>query len=277
MKLNFTKMHGIGNDYIYFDCTKRDLPAPSELAIQLSDRHFSIGGDGIVLILPSILCDFKMRMFNNDGSEAEMCGNAIRCVGKYVYEKGLHKSNRVTVETRAGMKTLELFIEDGKVISVRVDMGAPILDPKLIPVTADANEFVLQTEKYEFDVTCVSMGNPHAVIYVEETDFAEFFTLGKEIECHPAFPAKTNVEFVKLIDNNTIEMRVFERGTGETLACGTGACASFVATYKKGLIENGSYVKLKGGELYIEMADNGHVFMTGTATIAFEGTVEVEV
>ncbi|MFI3167714.1 MAG: diaminopimelate epimerase [Bacillota bacterium] len=273
--MNFTKMHGIGNDYIYFDCTKRELADPSELAIKLSDRHFSIGGDGIVLIMPSILCDFKMRMFNNDGSEAEMCGNAIRCVGKYVYEKGLHKGNRVTIETRAGVKTLELFIEDDKVISVRVDMGKPILDPKLIPVTAEENEFILQTEKYEFDVTCVSMGNPHAVIYVDETDFAEFFTLGAEIECHRAFPAKTNVEFVKLIDRNNIQMRVYERGTGETLACGTGACASFVATYNKGLIDNGTYVQLKGGDLYIEMSENGHVFMTGTADIAFEGEVEI--
>ncbi len=189
MKLNFTKMHGIGNDYIYFDCTKQELANPAEIAIQLSDRHFSIGGDGIVMILPSILCDFKMRMFNNDGSEAEMCGNAIRCVGKYVYEKGLHHSNRVTIETRAGMKTLELFVEDDKVISVRVNMGAPILEPALIPVAADSNEFVLKTKDYEFDVTCVSMGNPHAIIYVEDTNFDEFFTLGKEIECHEAFPA----------------------------------------------------------------------------------------
>lgn len=276
MKVPFTKMHGIGNDYIYFDCTKQDLiKDPCETAKILSDRHFSIGGDGIVLILPSILCDFKMRMFNSDGSEAEMCGNAIRCVGKYVFEKGLHKSTRVTIETKAGTKTLELFVENGEVISVRVDMGKPILDPALIPVVGDRNEFVLETSQHEFTVTCVSMGNPHAIIYVENTNFAEFFELGAEIEVHPAFPAKTNVEFVKLIDDNTIEMRVFERGAGETLACGTGACAAFVATYTKGLCNNGTIVRLRGGDLHIEMSEMGRILMTGSATFAYEGEVEV--
>ncbi len=275
MKLNFTKMHGIGNDYIYFDCTTRELPDPAELAITLSDRHFGIGGDGIVLILPSLLCDFKMRMFNNDGSEAEMCGNAIRCVGKYVFEKGMHNREYVSIETKAGAKYLELFTEDGIVQSVRVDMGKPILTPAEIPVSEPSNEFVLKTAKYEFDVFAVSMGNPHAVIYVDNTNFLEFFELGKEIESHPTFPAKTNVEFVRLMDRENIEMRVYERGTGETLACGTGACASFVAAYSDGHIDNGAYVHLKGGMLYIEMSPEGHVFMTGTATIAFEGTVEI--
>ena len=269
--MKFTKMHGIGNDYIYFDCTKKELSNPSETAKQLSSRHFSVGADGIVMILPSILSDFKMRMFNADGTEAEMCGNAIRCVGKYVYEKGLTKKRFLNIETKAGTKKLELIVENQIVEAVRVDMGRAITDPFLIPVDEEKNNFIISTTNYEVEVFAVSMGNPHAVIFVDNIHFEDFYELGKEIESHPKFPRKTNVEFVKILNREKIEMRVFERGTGETLACGTGAVASFFAAYKKGFLNNNAIVSLKGGDLFIEISDDGRLFMTGGATFSFEG------
>ncbi len=273
----FTKMHGLGNDYIYINCFEQEINEPSSLAKCLSDRHFGVGGDGIVLILPSSKCDFKMRMFNQDGSEAEMCGNAIRCVGKFVSDNKMTDKTNVSIETLAGIKNLELFTNNlGKVVNVKVDMGEPILESKLIPVLSDNNRCVDSTVfvgEQSFDITCVSMGNPHGVIFVDDVDNFPVEEIGMQLENHEIFPNKANIEFVEVLDQNKIKMRVWERGSGETLACGTGACACVVAGVLKGLCRRETKVLLRGGELLINWNEDNHVYMTGSATKVFDGEI----
>ena len=279
MKFEFTKMHGAGNDYIYFDCFKQTIEDPSALSIALSDRHFSIGGDGIVMICPSDIADAKMRMFNIDGSEGKMCGNAIRCVAKFLYEKDICKKESISIETLSGIKYLDLKIENDKVTGVTVDMGKAILKPSEIPVnidgeTAIAKQIVIDCKEYT--ATCVSIGNPHCVFFDEiDPDDIDLHCIGPKFEKNEIFPEQVNTEFVKVIDENTLKMRVWERGSGETLACGTGACATVVAAVENGFCKKGETVKviLTGGELFIRYTDEA-VFMTGPAAIAFEGTVE---
>lgn len=278
--VKFTKMHGLGNDYVYMDAINQKIENRSELAKFVSDRHLGIGSDGLILICPSEKADFRMQMFNQDGSEAEMCGNGIRCVGKFVYDKGLTNKTTITVETLAGIKTLVMTEKNGKIEAVRVDMGEPILEPKLIPVISEENpvkNLQLKSEDKEFKFTCVSMGNPHAVAFIEEdvNDF-DICKYGVKLEVNKAFPNKANIEFINVIDDKTLKMRVWERGAGETLACGTGACASAVAAMLNGYTSREVTVHLLGGDLKIEWskADN-HVYMTGTATTVFEGEIEV--
>ncbi len=273
--MNFTKMHGLGNDYIYVNGFSEEVKNPEELAVEISDRHFGIGGDGLVLILPSKIADFRMRMFNADGSEAEMCGNAIRCVGKYVYDRHLTDKKVITVETLAGIKVLDLKVEDGVVKLVTVDMGEPILQPELIPVVAEENPVMqldIEAKDRTFDFTCVSMGNPHAITYVEATEDFPVDYYGPEIEVHPLFPKKTNVEFVQVINRKEINMRVWERGSGETLACGTGACATLVACVLNERTDREAILHLLGGDLQIKWdSETNHVFMTGPAETVFNG------
>ncbi len=279
MKLNFTKMHGCGNDYIYFDCFEHMPENPGALSVKLSDRHFSIGGDGIVLICPSGCADAKMRMFNIDGSEGKMCGNAIRCVGKYLHDiRGIDKTT-LTIETLSGIKTLELTVKDGKTESVSVNMGAPILEGEKIPTTFTGETVVAQPLEVcgkIYSVTCVSMGNPHCIVFMDSVRQLPLEKIGPEFENNGAFPQRVNTEFVRVIDKNTLEMRVWERGSGETLACGTGACASVVAAVLNGLCDKGSEVcvKLLGGELNITYFDD-RVIMRGGAEVSFTGAVEV--
>lgn len=273
--MRFTKMHGTGNDYIYVNAFKEVVQDPSSLARQLSNRHFGVGSDGLVLIMPSVVADFRMRMFNADGSESEMCGNASRCIGKYVYDKGLTKKNHVTLETAAGIKELGLMINDGKVETVTVNMGAPILDPIKIPVLVDGMEalhvpLVLPTG--EVEVSCVSMGNPHAVCFVDDVEALDMATMGPAIEQHPLFPNRVNAEFVQVLAPDHLKMRVWERGAGETLACGTGACAALVAAVMRGLAVREAKVDLRGGSLQIHwQPDSGTVLLTGEAAFVFEG------
>ncbi len=277
--MKFTKMHGISNDYIYINGATEKIYNPSDVAIKLSDRHTGIGSDGIVMILPSKTCDFRMRMFNSDGSEAEMCGNASRCVGKYVYDKGLTKKTKVSLETLAGKKILNLHVVDGKVDMVTVDMGEPILRGVDIPTIFDLPTVVSQpivVSGKKILTTCVSMGNPHSVVYVEDVDSLDLEKIGPSYECHPAFPHKTNTEFVEIISRNEVKMRVWERGAGETMACGTGACAVAVASVLNGFTDRDVCVKLRGGDLQIKWDDDdNHVYMTGPATTVYEGDVEI--
>lgn len=276
--MKFTKMHGIGNDYIYVNAIEEKVENPSELSKNLSKYHFGVGADGLVLILESEVADFRMRMFNPDGTEAEMCGNASRCVAKYVYEKGLTNKTNFTIETGAGIKNVWLHIADGDVESVTIDMGEPVLKPSLIPtILTDAEPVLMQkltNDNGEYLVNCVSMGNPHCVIFREGIALVDIKKEGGAIECHPAFPNRTNVEFAEVTDSKTIKMRVWERGTGETLACGTGACATLVAARLNGLCDSKVTLKLLGGDLQIEWneADN-HIYMTGAAVTIFEGRV----
>lgn len=272
-KILFTKMQGLGNDYVYIDGTKsipEDLP---KLAKLISDRHFGVGSDGLVVITSSNVADFRMIMLNSDGSYGEMCGNASRCIAKYVYEKGLTKKTHITLETLAGIKSLDLLVNNGIVDSVTVNMGKVILDPSLIPVDSDSNDIEILVGANKINGTCVSMGNPHVCIFVENTFFDGFENLGKEIENHPIFPNKVNVEFIEAISRNLIKMRVWERGSGETLACGTGACASAVASVLNGYADKDTPIKvlLRGGELTIEYLSDGEVLMTGPAEFVFEG------
>ena len=277
--MKFTKMHGISNDYIYINGATEKIDNLSETAIKLSDRHTGIGSDGIVIILPSKTCDFRMRMFNSDGSEAEMCGNASRCVGKYVYDKGLTKKTKVSLETLAGKKILNLHVVDGKVDMVTVDMGEPILRGVDIPTIFDLPTVVSQpivVSGKKILTTCVSMGNPHSVVYVDDVDSLDLEKIGPSYECHPAFPHKTNTEFVEIISRNEVKMRVWERGAGETMACGTGACAVAVASVLNGFTDRDVRVKLRGGDLQIKWDDDdNHVYMTGPATTVYEGDVEI--
>lgn len=274
--MNFTKMHGLGNDYVYIDCTKgKMLENPNEVAKKVSDRHFGIGSDGLILICDSNIADFKMRMFNYDGSEAEMCGNGIRCVGKFVYDKGLTNKTKITIDTLAGVKYLDLNIENGKVKTVKVDMGCPILKPGEIPVISN-EEPVRNLNLDGFQFTCVSMGNPHAITIVDDVDSFEIEKYGPKIECAQAFPKKTNVEFIKILDRKNVKMRVWERGAGETLACGTGACAVAVSCALNNYTDRDVNVHLLGGTLNIEWNENdNHVYMTGPAETVFEGVIEL--
>ena len=273
--MKFTKMQGIGNDYIYVNCFEEQIDDIPALAVSMSDRHFGVGSDGLVLIMPSKTADFRMRMFNADGSEAEMCGNAIRCVGKYVYDNGLTDKTELSVETLAGIKYLKLFVENGSVQQATVNMGKPVLTPQLIPVDSTGDDFInkaITVGGQEYAITCVSMGNPHAVTYMDDVAGLEIEKIGPLFEHHPIFPRRTNTEFVKVIDRKTLQMRVWERGAGETLACGTGACATLVASVLNGLCERKATVRLLGGDLEIEWNEaDGCVYMTGGATTVFEG------
>lgn len=273
--IKFTKMHGLGNDYVYIDCINQSIENESELAKFVSDRHFGIGSDGLICICKSSLADFKMKMFNQDGSEAEMCGNGIRCVGKFVFDKGLTNNKIITIETLAGIKTLVLNVQDGKVKTVEVDMGEPILEAEKIPVISKEDivkNLELKVEERKFKFTCVSMGNPHAITVVENTSEFDVEKYGKILEIDKVFPKRTNVEFVQILNEDTIIMRVWERGSGETLACGTGACATAVACNLNGLTKREVDIKLLGGTLHIKWNENdNHVYMTGEATTVFEG------
>ncbi len=277
--MKFTKMHGTGNDYIYVNGLVETIENPAEFAIQYSDRHKGIGSDGLVMILASETCDFRMRMFNADGSESEMCGNASRCIGKYVYDKGLTNKTTLTLETLAGVKVLQLFIgADQKVEKVTVDMGEPILDAALIPVTSDKNRVINEplafNSEIRYTITTVSMGNPHAVIFTSDILQLDLPKIGPVIENATIFPRRTNTEFIEVLTNNHVKMRVWERGSGETMACGTGACASVVAGVLNGLISRRTTVELLGGELTIEWKEeDNHVYLTGGATTVFEGEI----
>ena len=273
--MKFTKMNGCGNDYVYINGFVEKVENPKELAKKVSDRHFGIGSDGLILIVPSDKADFCMRMFNADGSEGEMCGNGIRCVAKYVYDHKMTDKTEISVETKAGIKYLDLTVEDEKVTKVKVDMGEPILEPKKIPVRSEkkrvVNEPIAVAEK-TWNMTCVSMGNPHAVVFVEDTGSLEIEKYGPLFENHELFPNRTNTEFVQVLNRNEINMRVWERGAGETLACGTGTCASVVACILNGYTDEKVLVHLLGGDLEIEYEKTtNHVFMTGPAETVFEG------
>ncbi len=302
--MKFTKMHGAGNDYVYVDCTKNDLNNPSEIAIKVSDRHFGIGSDGLILIKPSDKADFFMDMYNADGSRGKMCGNGIRCVGKFVYDNKLTDKTTVTIDTLSGVKTIKLNIgSDGKVESARVNMGAPVLQPSQVPVDITELESYknmskeqMQKEKEyvtepvvsehikvndkEYEVTCVSMGNPHAIVYLDnDIDIKKFEIekIGPAFENHKAFPDRINTEFIQVLDKDNLNMRVWERGSGETLACGTGACASLVATVLNGKCNDTATLHLLGGDLKItwDKKDNT-VYLEGPAKTVFTGEIELD-
>ncbi len=276
-KLKFTKMDGAGNDYIYMNGFVQEIENPSALAIRLSNRNFGIGSDGLVLILPSENSDFRMQMFNSDGSEAEMCGNASRCVGKYVYDNGLTTKKEIALETKAGVKYITLLEGDEKARKVTVDMGEPILDPEQIPVKVDKEpvlNFPLDIDGKIWEISCVSMGNPHAVVFTTGIKELDLPVIGPKFEKHPIFPRKTNTEFIEVVDRKTLNMRVWERGAGETLACGTGACAAAVAAILNGYCDRKITIHLIGGDLEIEWDEqNNHVYMTGEAVTVFEGEI----
>ena len=278
--MKFTKMHGIGNDYVYVNCFEETVPEPEKLAVRLSDRRRSIGGDGLILICPSEVADFRMRMFNADGSEGKMCGNGTRCIGKYVYDKGLTDKTEVTLETLSGIKKLSLHVRNGSVESVTVDMGKAESEPKLIPAIYDGemiNAPISAAGETRY-ATAVSMGNPHCVIFTDDRiEDLDLERIGPSYENNPIFPDRVNTEFVNVIDGRTFSMRVWERGSGETAACGTGACAVAAAAVKNGIAKPGENitVKLLGGDLEIKVMDDYRVYMTGPAETAFEGTVEI--
>ena len=292
-QINFTKMHGCKNDYLYIDCTKNELINPAKVSVKLSDRHTGIGSDGIILICPSSVADFRMRIFNADGSEAEMCGNGIRCVGKYVYDFGLTDKDEVRIETgvrtdeeestgeipKNRIKILKLKIEEGKVVSATVDIGKPILTPSEIPVISDKDKCIneaVNVDDKDWYLTCISMGNPHAVTFVDDTRSLNLPEIGPKFEFNKIFPNRTNTEFIKVISRNEIEMRVWERGSGETLACRTGACASAYAAMLNGLADNEVTVHLLGGDLIIKYDQNtDHIFMTGPCETVFSGSITI--
>ena len=274
--IKFTKMQGIGNDYVYVNCLQETIENPSELAKKISDRHYGVGSDGLIMINPSDKADFEMEMYNADGSRGEMCGNGIRCVAKYVYDYGLTDKTSISVETLAGIKYLDLTVEDGKVVLVKVDMGKPMLRPEEVPVVSEKEEVIdepITVDGQEYRMTCVSMGNPHAVVFIDQ-DVKEFplETVGVKFENHERFPKRVNTEFVNVLDRHTAQMRVWERGSGETLACGTGACAVAVACALNGLTEDEVTVKLLGGDLQIKWdREKNTVYMTGPAEVVFDG------
>lgn len=278
--MEFTKMEGCGNDYVYVNGFENRIEDPNALAIKVSDRHFGIGSDGLIIINPSEVADFRMNMYNADGSEGKMCGNGIRCVAKYVYDNGMTDKDEITVETLAGIKTLQLTIEEGKVESVRVNMGTPILTAKDVPVISEKEQVIdepIQILGQEYQITCVSMGNPHAITFIDDTDSLKIEQIGPRFEKHENFPDRVNTEFIQVIDRNTIKMRVWERGSGETFACGTGACASVVACVLNGKTENQVTVKLLGGDLFIEYdREADTVYMTGPAKVAFTGEYDAQ-
>lgn len=278
--MKFTKMQGIGNDYVYVNCLEEKVDHPEELAKLVSDRHFGIGSDGLILIKPSEVADFEMAMYNADGSRGEMCGNGIRCVAKYVYDRGLTDKTHISIETLAGIKYLELTVEKGQVSQVRVDMGEPELLAEKIPVISQQEKVIdvpITAGEKEYRMTCVSMGNPHCVVFMEDVEHLEIEKIGPLFENHELFPKRINTEFVKVIDRKTLQMRVWERGSGETLACGTGACATAVAAMLNGFCEEEVQIHLLGGDLTIEWnKENNHVFMTGPAEIVFDGEITCE-
>ncbi|MBR6050321.1 MAG: diaminopimelate epimerase [Clostridia bacterium] len=282
MKINFTKMHGCGNDYIYVNCFDGELPEPEKISAEMSPRHFSVGSDGLIMVCRSEIADAKMRMFNLDGSEGKMCGNGIRCVGKFVHDYGLCDKTTLDIETKSGIKHLTLHLGDnGKVSSVTVDMGKADVTAKNVPVVAKTETVVdapVTVGGREYKITCVSMGNPHAVTFVKSTDGIEIEKIGPLFEFDPMFPERVNTEFAEIIDKNTIKMRVWERGSGETYACGTGACATAVAAILNGYcgFDEKITVKLIGGDLEIVVSRDMSVMMTGGATKVYEGVYEYE-
>ena len=272
--LKFTKMQGLGNDYVYIDNINQKINNESKLACTMSDRHFGIGSDGLILICKSDIADFKMKMFNSDGTQAEMCGNGIRCVGKFVYEKQLTKKTEIKIETLAGVKTLKLNVKQNKVETVTVDMGEPIFNPYQIPILTNKEPAILEMQALDkkFECTCISMGNPHCVIIIENVEKFDVKKYGRSIENNKIFPKKTNVEFIQILDKTHIKMRVWERGTGETLACGTGACAVAVAGHINKLTNRDVFIELVGGMLKINWNEkDNHIYMTGPAVTVFEG------
>lgn len=281
--MKFTKMHGAGNDYIYVNCFEEKVEDRNALAKKISDRHFGIGSDGLVFIEPSESADFKMDMYNSDGSQGKMCGNAVRCVAKFVYDNAMTDKTEISLETLSGIKYIKVETLDGKVSTAAVDMGVPILEPKKIPVNTNTEAAdIVMDEKITVDgknyqMTCVSMGNPHCVVFVDDVNKVNIDRVGPLFENSPLFPDRINTEFVRVVDSNTIEMRVWERGAGETLACGTGACASVVACILNGFSEKDKDIKviLRGGELSIRWdSDSGSVFMTGPAETVFTGEID---
>lgn len=287
--MKFTKMHGIGNDYVYVNCFQEKVEDPAKLSEFVSDRHFGIGSDGLILIKPSDIADFEMDMYNADGSRGKMCGNGIRCVAKYVYDYGLTDKTQISVATGSGIKYLDLTVENGKVALVRVDMGAPILVPEQIPVdmkktgvpasegcTDSVVAAPVLVNGSAYTMTCVSMGNPHCIICVDDVDGLDIEKIGPHFEWHPCFPERVNTEFIKVIDRQTVQMRVWERGSGETWACGTGACAVTVACILNGWTDDTITVKLRGGDLKVQWdREKNTIFMTGPATVVFDGEIEV--
>lgn len=278
--MKFTKMQGIGNDYIYVNCFEEKIDDPERVSQIVSDRHFGIGGDGLVLIMPSEKADFRMRMFNADGSEGNMCGNATRCIGKFVYDNGLTDKTEITLETKSGIKYLTLYPENGKVKTVLVNMGKAVLTPADIPMKAEGESFInkpIEVLGSEVYITAVSMGNPHAVTYVDDVMSLDLEKIGPAFENHPIFPERVNTEFIKVLDSHTIQMRVWERGSGETWACGTGACAAAVASVKNGYFKNGEEitVKLRGGDLFVTYSTDGTVLMRGAAETVFTGEIDI--
>ena len=277
--MKFTKMHGCGNDYVYVNCFEEKVENPSEVAIKVSDRHFGIGSDGLILILPSDVADFRMGMYNADGSEGKMCGNGVRSIAKYVYDYGLTDKTNISIETKGGIKYLDLHVEDGKVKTVKVDMGEPILTAKEVQVVWDGEQMIgekVTVAGKEYEMTCVSMGNPHAVVWIDDTASLEIEKVGPDFEKHEMFPERVNTEFVQILDRKTVNMRVWERGSGETLACGTGACATAVACILNNKTEDEVLVHLLGGDLLIQYdRENNKVFMTGPAEVVFDGEIEI--
>lgn len=277
--MKFTKMEGCGNDYVYVNGFDTKIEDPNKLSEIVSNRHFGIGSDGLIVINPSDVADFKMSMYNADGSEGKMCGNGIRCVAKYVYDNKMTDKTTITVETLSGIKTLELNVKNDKVETVKVNMGTPILLPKDVPVVSDKDKVVdepIVIDDKEYRITCVSMGNPHAITFIENTDDLEIETIGPKFENNPIFPDRVNTEFIQVLDRNTVKMRVWERGSGETFACGTGACATVVACVLNGLTDDKVTVKLLGGDLFIEYnREENTVYMTGPAKVSFTGKIEV--
>ena len=277
--MKFTKMHGLGNDYVYVNCFEEKIDNPPAVARFVSDRHFGIGSDGLIMINPSKTADFEMEMYNADGSRGEMCGNGIRCVAKYVYDYGLTDKTQISVDTLGGIKYLDLTVEDGKVSLVKVDMGKPELEADLIPIISEREQVIdepIEVDGKEYHMTGVSMGNPHAVIYVDDVKGLDLEKIGPKFENHERFPKRINTEFVHCIDRQTVEMRVWERGSGETLACGTGACAVAVSSILNNLTDTQVTVKLLGGDLQIEWdREKDRVFMTGPATVVFDGVIDI--
>ena len=281
--MKFTKMHGCGNDYVYVDCTEHMLANPSAAAIAVSDRHFGVGGDGLILICPSDKADFRMAMYNADGSEGSMCGNGIRCVAKFVYDKGLTDKTTLNIETKAGIKTLELTVENGKVSLVKVNMGMPDFRAEAVPVVGLGRDVpglgegvigqTVTVAGKPWTMTCLSMGNPHAVVWVDDVASLPLEQIGPAFEHAPYFPDRVNTEFAQVLNDHEINMRVWERGSGETLACGTGACASVAACYLNGRTGTQVMVHLRGGDLAVELGEDGCIYMTGPATTVFEGEI----
>lgn len=275
--MKFTKMQGIGNDYVYVNCLKENIENPGEIAKKVSDRHFGIGSDGLILIKPSDVADFEMDMYNADGSRGKMCGNGIRCVGKYVYDYGLTDKTNLRINTLSGIKELELLVENGKVIEIKVNMGEPVFETKQIPVLSEKEKLIqepIEIAGKEYKITGISMGNPHAVTYIDDVKNLDIEKIGPLFEHHPWFPQQVNTEFVKVLDEHTVEMRVWERGSGETMACGTGACAVAVASILNGYTKDEVTVKLLGGDLRIFWdKDTNLVYMTGPAKVVFDGEI----